>query len=134
MVVAAPPISEAAETQILCAAADGVVLVIDSSASRVHDAADAVTLLQATSSCDCATGKAMSGATNTAGPARCRKSKLIGTVLIEASTTATDGDGQEPGIGDPAGRPTATTTGHNGKADADTEVVKSGVDGHGARA
>ena len=75
VVVAAPPISEAAETQILCAAADGVLLVIDSSASRVHDAADSVTLLEATSSPECST--------RTAGR---RGTKLIGTVLIDVYT------------------------------------------------
>ena len=73
-VVAAPPISEAAETQILCAAADGVLLVIDGSASRVQDAAESVTLLEAISSCECATRRAMSATSDAARTAGCRRS------------------------------------------------------------
>ena len=102
VVVAAPPISEAAETQILCAAADGILLVVDASASRVQDAAESVRLLEAMSSCGCATHRAMSAASSAAGLTGCRRSKLIGTVLIDGSVA--DSGVLEPGIGDPAGR------------------------------
>jgi len=117
VVVAAPPISEAAETQILCAAADGVLLVIDSSASRVHDAADSVTLLEATSSPECST--------RTAGR---RGTKLIGTVLIDGSTS--DSGDMDLDISNPAGRRTAKTAAGSRKSDAETEVVTSGVKRH----
>jgi Mrp family chromosome partitioning ATPase len=47
VVIAAPPVSEAAETQVLCAATDGVLLVVDSSVSRVRDTVESVNLLEA---------------------------------------------------------------------------------------
>lgn len=46
VVVYAPPITEAAETQVLCAVADGVLLAIDSKRSRAGDASEAVTTLE----------------------------------------------------------------------------------------
>jgi Mrp family chromosome partitioning ATPase len=45
VVVAAPPITDAAESQILCAAGDGVLLVVDASKSRTTDIAEASALL-----------------------------------------------------------------------------------------
>jgi Mrp family chromosome partitioning ATPase len=129
VVVAAPPISEAAETQILCAAADGVLLVIDSSASRVQDAADSIALLEATGSCESATRRAMSATPDAARTAGRRGSKLLGAVLIDGSA-AKSGD-LELGIDDPAGRPMATTAAQNRNEDDDTEVVTSGVERHG---
>ena len=46
VVVVAPPIAEAAETQILSAAADDVLLIIDTAASRLRDAAESIRLLK----------------------------------------------------------------------------------------
>ena len=62
VVVAAPPISGAAETQILSAAADDVLLIIDTAASRLRDAAVSIRL-----------GEGVDA-------------KLFGAVLIEAAT------------------------------------------------
>ena len=45
VVIAAPPITDAAESQILCAAGDGVLLVVDASKSRTTDIAEASALL-----------------------------------------------------------------------------------------
>jgi succinoglycan biosynthesis transport protein ExoP len=129
VVVAAPPISEAAETQILCAAADGVLLVVDSSASRVPDAAESVRVLEATTSCGCATRRAMSATCNAERPAGCRRSKLIGTVLIDGCP-AQSGD-VELGIGARRHRATkarATKADENGKAQVDKAVVTGGVE------
>lgn len=46
IVVIAPPITEAAESQVLCSVADGVLLVIDSKSSRVPDATEATAILR----------------------------------------------------------------------------------------
>jgi Mrp family chromosome partitioning ATPase len=46
IVILAPPITEAAESQILCAVADGVLLVIDSHASKVPDTTAALSILK----------------------------------------------------------------------------------------
>jgi polysaccharide biosynthesis transport protein len=63
VVVIAPPITEAAEAQVLCAVADGVLLVVDAQSSRVHDATEA------------------------AGILRSFKARLLGTVMTDARST-----------------------------------------------
>lgn len=45
VVIQAPPITEAAEAQVICAAADRTILVIEESATRVTDAAEACQML-----------------------------------------------------------------------------------------
>lgn len=46
LVIQAPPITEAAEAQVICAAADRTILVIEESATRVTDAAEACRMLE----------------------------------------------------------------------------------------
>jgi tyrosine-protein kinase Etk/Wzc len=100
VVIAAPPIADAAETQILCAAVDGVLMVVDSSVSRVQDTAESVTLLQTTTS------------------------KLLGTVLIDGS--AGDSGDLQLGAGG-VGHSEVTTVARNGHVPAGSTVVMGGA-------